>query len=387
MHKSEFGSPEFDMEDSRGVFRIKQTGTIKYELHDGVQYNYTNNNDIASLYFVKASNTNIGNYINNSFTSNYFEFRKFTALTDNYFFRYDTSNDETTIPNKLILSASTNQISNGTYDYILPSNNGTLALTTDIATSIFTVSNSIITPTTSSNNIIKLLNSTYDSAIIGDVANPSNTGKPYIKYGSFETLYGKDTRHISASIQNFSSGFRAVNLTCNANSDILEISNGINVNGNIECDKIRLTDSTNQISTLQLNFTLPNQSGTLALTTDGLWEQNINNTTRLNPKAFYTVIGLGSGTSNYINLNPDVRVIPSGLLSEGRLISYDSSKGGGINGSIIFGSNSTSSSSGWDTAIYGRHTVNIDCGSTNVAEFTSSGIRSTGNFGRLTVKL
>ena len=146
--------------------------------------------------------------------------------------------------------------------------------------SIWTASSNILTPVDTTNNIIKLIQSGTDSAIIGDIANPSNTTKPFIKYGSFETLYGKDTRHISASIQNFSgSAFQSVDLTCNASSDILEISNAINVNGRVECDSIKLTDSTQQILNGSNYYTLPSSTGTLALTTDidpTLWSASGN---------------------------------------------------------------------------------------------------------------
>jgi hypothetical protein len=366
-----------------------------------------------------------------------------------------------TADNISIIGLSTTFSGAGKIVKINSSNNG-LEYTDDI----WTASSNIIRPTTSSNNNIILLNSTLDSAIYGDQANPSNEDYPYIKYGSFETLYGKDTRHISASIQNHTSGsVKSVNLTCNANSNLLEIDNSINVNGNIECDFIKLTNSTNQIKTGSLSFSLPstggtlalttdigttiwsvssftltpqntnnniikligsqskilgdisnpintnypymglgsfytlytNQSysgqialsnstaqitnagksfnlpstsGTLALTTDELWEETSSGLT-LNPKSFYTMIDLGSTRSNYTNLNPDVRVIPTGSLSSGQLISYGSGVGGG-NGSMIFGTNSTSASSGWDTGLYAKQFINMNCGSYDIAEFSVS---------------
>ena len=170
------------------------------------------------------------------------------------------------------LTDSTNQITDGTNDFILPSSSGTLALTSDIGTSIFSVSSEIIEPIIATNNKIKLTNSATFSSISGDITNPSNASYPYIKYGSFETLYGQDTRHISMSIQNFGSGsIKLVNLTCNTNSNLLEIDNSINVDGNVECDFINLTDSANQIKSGGLTYTLPTSSGFLALSTDTPW--------------------------------------------------------------------------------------------------------------------
>ena len=58
---------------------------------------------------------------------------------------------------KINTSGSGLELSNGSYTYTLPtSSGGTLALTTDIGTSIFTASSNIIEPIISTNNKIKL---------------------------------------------------------------------------------------------------------------------------------------------------------------------------------------------------------------------------------------
>lgn len=281
----EFGSPEFDMEDSRGVFRIKQTGTIKYELDDGVQYNYSDNNNTALLYFVKASNNNIGNYIKNDFTNNLFEFRNFTALTDDYFFRYNTSTDETTIPNKLILSTATNQLSNGTYDYILPTTNGgELALKSEVPTALWSASSTILTPSPTTNNKIKLIGS--DSKITGDITNPVDSNQyPYIKYGSFETVYGNIMRCQNIlRIESFTnaSGYTNVDITCNTASDILEIGSTTRVSGDLYTTATFVsTRGSMEISDGSNFYNLPSSSGTLALlgdipTGNNLWSASSN---------------------------------------------------------------------------------------------------------------
>lgn len=83
----------------------------------------------------------------------------------------------------------------------------------------------------------------------------------------------------------------------------------------------------------------------------------------------YTKLDLDTNIT-YNLLNTDVRVKPTSL-SEGQLISYDSGLGGG-NGSMIFGTNSTSASSGWDTGIYAKQFIKFKCASTDIAEFSVS---------------
>ena len=128
------GSPHLNNETLSGwLFKISSTSTIKHRFLNGQTeiYSIGGSSDTTQNYFVKASDTNIGNYIQNDFTNNTFQLRKFTSLTDEYFLQYDTANEVLTIPDKLVLSATTNQLSNGTYNYILPSSSGTLMLTTD----------------------------------------------------------------------------------------------------------------------------------------------------------------------------------------------------------------------------------------------------------------
>lgn len=128
------GSPHLNNMTSSGwLFKISSTGTIKHRFLNGITEIYSDgaSTDTTKHYFVKASNTNIGNYIQNDFTNNTFQLRTFTSTTDEYFLQYDTANEILTIPNKLVLSATTNQLSDGTNNYILPSSSGTLQLTTD----------------------------------------------------------------------------------------------------------------------------------------------------------------------------------------------------------------------------------------------------------------
>jgi len=89
----------------------------------------------------------------------------------------------------------------------------------------------------------------------------------------------------------------------------------------------------------------------------------------LSVSSSYTKLDLDTNIT-YNLLNTDVRVKPTSL-SEGQLISYDSGLGGG-NGSMIFGSNSTSASSGWDTGIYAKQFIKLKCASTEIAEFSVS---------------
>ena len=128
------GSPHLNNMTSSGwLFKISSTGTIKHRFLNGITEIYSDgaSTDTTKHYFVKASDTNIGNYIQNDFTNNTFQLRTFTSTTDEYFLQYDTANSVLTIPDKLVLSANTNQLSDGTNNYILPSSSGTLALTTD----------------------------------------------------------------------------------------------------------------------------------------------------------------------------------------------------------------------------------------------------------------
>ena len=130
----DYGSPHLNNETISGwLFKISSTSTIKHRFLNGTTEIYSNGGapDTTKHYFVKASNTNIGNYIQNDFTNNTFQLRKFTSLIDEYFLQYDITNEVLTIPDKLVLSATTNQLSDGTNNYILPSSSGTLQLTTD----------------------------------------------------------------------------------------------------------------------------------------------------------------------------------------------------------------------------------------------------------------
>jgi hypothetical protein len=137
------GSPHLNNITSSGwLFKISSSGTQKHRFLNGITEIYSDgaSTDTTKHYFVKASDTNIGNYIQNDFTNNTFQLRTFTSTTDEYFLQYDTANSVFTIPDKLVLSATTNQLSDGTNNYILPSSSGTLALTTDPA-DVTTVSN------------------------------------------------------------------------------------------------------------------------------------------------------------------------------------------------------------------------------------------------------
>ena len=97
-----------------------------------------------------------------------------------------------------------------------------------------------------------------------------------------------------------------------------------------------------------------------------LWS-NIGTGTSLQTANSYTYIDLDTN-STYNLLNTDIRVIPSNL-SEGQLIKYDSGLGG-VNGGMIFGSNSTSSVSGWETAIHAKQFIKFKCATTDIAEFS-----------------
>lgn len=129
------GSPHLDNENINGyLFRISSTNTVKHRFLNGSTEIYSDSasTDTTKNYFVKASNNLIGNYIQNDFTNNTFQLRTFTQTTDEYFLQYDITNEELRIPDKLILGAGSNQLSNGTYNYTLPNSSGTLALTSDI---------------------------------------------------------------------------------------------------------------------------------------------------------------------------------------------------------------------------------------------------------------
>mgnify|MGYP000238793364 CR=1 FL=1 len=258
----EFGSPEFDMEDSRGVFRIKQTGTLKYELDDGDLLIYSNNSDITKINFVKASNTNIGNYINNDFTNNLFEFRNFTATTDNIFLSYNTSTDELTLPQKLnvtgdiqtnstfISTRGSMQLSDGSNFYSLPFSSGILALTSDIPTNnneltngagyitsssiptaLWSASSTTLSPSPSSNNKILLAGSS--SSISGDLTNTYNSSYPHLGYGSFQTCY---TKNVVATdyVRIVNASNTSVDITCDSGGAQLNIDSDVEITGGLK---------------------------------------------------------------------------------------------------------------------------------------------------------
>ena len=161
----DYGSPHINNETLSGwLFKISSTSTIKHRFLNGQTeiYSIGGSSDTTQNYFVKASDTNIGNYIQNDFTNNTFQLRTFTSTTDEYFLQYDTANSVLTIPDKLVLGASTNQLSDGTNNYILPSSSGILALTTD-PVDVSAVSNF----GTASSSDVSIGNSTGNSLSIG----------------------------------------------------------------------------------------------------------------------------------------------------------------------------------------------------------------------------
>lgn len=163
------GSPHLNNMTSSGwLFKISSTGTQKHRFLNGITEIYSDgaSTDTTRNYFVKASDTNIGNYIQNDFTNNTFQLRTFTSTTDEYFLQYDTANEVLTIPDKLVLSATTNQLSDGTNNYILPSSSGTLALITDVPTTNWTVSGSNIYPTTATQVLVNTTSNSNNYGIL-----------------------------------------------------------------------------------------------------------------------------------------------------------------------------------------------------------------------------
>ena len=341
------GSPHLDNETISGyLFKISSTATIKHRFLNGTQEIYSDgaSTDTTKYYFVKASDTNIGNYIQNDFTNNTFQLRTFTSLADNYFLQYDTANEELTIPYKLKLTAASNQLSNGTYNYILPSGNGTLQLTTDPAN---TSASTLFGTAVAGGNTIKM----------GNTAGTAQTTNLELYFSASLKLYNTSNVLIGQ--------FTPVSNTCNLslNSGVISSAtwNGSAIAYNYGGTGLNSLTA-NKI--LQVNSTA-NGYNLISLPT-ALWEEGSSTLSIVNSS---TKLDLNTNTT-YNLLNTDVRVIPTAL-SEGQLISYDSGLGGG-NGSMVFGSNSTSASSGWDTGIYAKQFVKLKCSTTEIASFSVS---------------
>ena len=132
-----------------------------------------------------------------------------------------------------LISVNSNIIS---FTGTIPTNNNTLIngagyiTSSSIPTAIWSLNGSIIGPAVNANNTIQLQGT---SSVIGSISNPSNSLKPYIKFGSFETLYGYYTRHIQLSIESHTNGVRNVLLTCNPDTDELIMDSPMTMSGNL----------------------------------------------------------------------------------------------------------------------------------------------------------
>lgn len=341
------GSPHLDNETISGyLLKISSTSTIKHRFLNGTQEIYSDgaSTDTTKYYFVKASDTNIGNYIQNDFTNNTFQLRTFTSLADNYFLQYDTANEELTIPYKLKLTAASNQLSNGTYNYILPSGNGTLQLTTDPAN---TSASTLFGTAVAGGNTIKM----------GNTAGTAQVVNLELYFSASLKLYNTSNVLIGQ--------FTPSSNTCN-----LSLNSGVISSATWNGSAIAYNYGGTGLTSLTANKILQVNTGANGYNLIDLptayWEENTNTLSIVNSS---TKLDLNTNTT-YNLLNTDVRVIPTSL-SEGQLISYDSGLGGG-NGSMVFGSNSTSASTGWDTGIYAKQFIKMKCATTEIASFSVS---------------
>ncbi len=350
------GSPVINNESLLGwLLKIEGVGADYHIFKKGSYELYSDSasTDTITQYFIKSSNTSIGNYINNDFTNNKFQIRNFTSTTDDMFLEYDITNEKLTTPSQLLLTKATNQISNGTYNYTLPSSSGTLQLTTD--------------PTnTTTNESFGTLVQTGNTIKLGNAEGNSYTSNLELYFNSTLKLFNTS----NVEVAKFTVSSNTANLTLNGGvMTTATFSTNCVWNGGtigIGYGGTNLSSLSGQAGKiLQVNSSA-NGYDLITLPNSSLWTSSAGT---LSVLSSYTKLDLDTNIT-YNLLNTDVRVKPTSL-SEGQLISYDSGLGGG-NGSMIFGSNSTSASSGWDTGIYAKQFIKLKCASTEIAEFSVS---------------
>ena len=167
-----------------------------------------------------------------------------TTLTSINTFNEFTTSMKTTIQNQLILTGSAPQISNGTYTYTLPSSSGTLALEAGGWENF----NSIT---------LKPSNTSIEAILVKNAI-------------EFYDSYSSPTEGYQILVNHTDNTFKITNLSNNKNiftfdndTDIITSTMKHSIS-----NQLVLTGSSPQISNGTQTFTLPNSSGTLALTSN-----------------------------------------------------------------------------------------------------------------------
>ena len=151
------------------------------------------------------------------------------------------TNDTMTITAATAFSTGVNTVS-------LPSSSGQLALTSQIPTTIWSLSGSIISPASSSNYTLQIPGAS--SRVIGNITNPTNNSYPYVKYGAFKDLFANEEYVSELFIENHTTPYTNVKLTCNSAYDQLDISNNVDINGvltattSVTCNKFMGNNTT-----------------------------------------------------------------------------------------------------------------------------------------------
>ena len=263
--------------------------------------------------------------------------------------------DEGTIKHISLLSETAIGGANNSYNLILPSISDTLIT----KTSTDTLTNKTLQLATFDS--VPTINATIRlngaSGIAGEIDIYDIDGSNYIAIKSQDSLTGNNV------------------LTLPAITDTLitKTSNDTLTNKTLSSTTNTITQFTGNASS---TITTPSSNGTLALSSDidtGIasatnvaTQSDLSNTTRNFGNA--SCIANINGTS--LSVPTSINTTPSGL-SEGILIQYDSGLGGG-NGSMIFGTNSSSASNGWDTGIYAKQFINMKCGTTNILQLNNT---------------
>ena len=132
--------------------------------------------------------------------------------------------------NDTITTTASTAFSTGFNNFSLPSTSGTLALTTQIPTAIWSLSGGIISPASSSNYTLQIPGAS--SRVVGNIANPGNSDISFVRFGGFQDLYTVDTYVSNLYVENHTgSNYQNVKLTCNSAFDTLQINKNTDITG------------------------------------------------------------------------------------------------------------------------------------------------------------
>jgi hypothetical protein len=126
------------------------------------------------------------------------------------------------------------------------------------------------------------------------------------------------------------------------------------------------------------NISISHSSSAITISSSENYWERTTNVSSFDIQPTSTVDNLELDDLNLLTVPKTINVIPSGLLSTGILIQYDSGLGGG-NGSMVFGDNGSSASANWDTGIYAKQFINFKCGTKTMLLFnnTTANVSST----------